>query len=115
MEITIETIFWILSGFVIFNFCAAYLIFAQKTMHPIEKKIRDAGGKLPQWDGVGFRIGSYATALIVPIKAESLQLVDERSLRKFATKADRLRAWYFWGSLALFLIFAIIFVIFFDQ
>lgn len=88
-------------GIPLINFFIAYLVFAQKTAHPLEKKIKKAGGELPQWDNMGLRIPGYATALLMPIKAKSAQLVDEDLIKKFATKGDYLRAKYFLLSLLI--------------
>lgn len=112
---TIEMVFGLISCLVILNFFIAYLVFAQKTVHPIEKKIKAAGGKLPQWDGVGFRITAYSTALIIPVKIAWAQLVDEATLRQLATKADRIRAWYLTTSLCVCMVCAVIFIVYFDK
>lgn len=90
------------------NFFIAYLVFANYTAHPIEKKIKEVGGDLPQWDNIGLRISAYCIALLMPIKVTEAQLVDENLLRKFAKPVDHWRARYLFGSLVLFFLVAFI-------
>jgi hypothetical protein len=109
-----KDLFVIISILVMVNFGVSLLIFAQLTVHPLEKKIKSSGGELPKWDNMGIRISSYAFSLICRIKETSAQMVDENSVRKFATKNDRIRAIYTIASLAIFLLFAILYSLFFD-
>ena len=110
-----KDLFVIISVLVMINFGVSLLIFAQLTVHPLEKKIKSSGGELPKWDSMGIRISSYAFSLIYSIKETSAQMVDENSVRKFATKNDRIRAIYTITSLVIFLLFAILYSLFFDE
>ncbi|WP_157822219.1 MULTISPECIES: hypothetical protein [unclassified Shewanella] len=99
-----ESIFWLCCSIPLVNFFIAYLVFAQMTVHPIEKKIKASGGSIPQWDNMGMRIPSYAVAMLLPVKVKAAQAIDEDSVQKFTSKSDKKRAIYFMCSFVIILI-----------
>lgn len=72
----------------------SWLIFAQFSMRPIEKKMKADDKPFSfSWDGIGARVFSYAFAIVFPEKfAMRLSpLMDVAVIRSYASKSDWLR------------------------
>lgn len=77
----------------------SWLVFGRLSMAKIEKSIMAEGKPRPcPWDGVGGRLVWYAYAVALP--ESFFNDIDNRQLKtsdvkRYTTKADRLRAWVF--------------------
>ncbi|CAM3886544.1 hypothetical protein [Rheinheimera salexigens] len=78
----------------------SWLVFAQFSMHPIEKKMRaNNKDKISKWDGPGWRAIWYAWAIFLPIcKINDSRdpLLDPVEVKKHVSRKDwLLAAWFF--------------------
>ncbi|WP_145986577.1 hypothetical protein [Methylocaldum marinum] len=74
-------------------------VFRRWSMERIEKQIVEAGYPRPcHWDSGGIRIGFYAFAIAfrkIQRHHAYNRIIDVDLVRRFATRADRTRAWCF--------------------
>ncbi|MEW5681586.1 MAG: hypothetical protein AB1780_04340 [Pseudomonadota bacterium] len=96
-----------------FNAAASWLVFAQLSMRPLEKKLRALNkDTISQWDGPGWRVATYAIKLITPpsIWGEFAMFIDPYLLHKISTKRDKMLAAWMMGSWLVFIVFSVIYV-----
>ncbi|HEX5792432.1 MAG TPA: hypothetical protein VFY01_04100 [Rheinheimera sp.] len=96
-----------------FNAAASWLVFAQLSMRPLEKKLRALNkDTISDWDGPGWRVVTYAIKLIVPptIWGEYNMFLDPFLLQKLATKRDTILATWMMSSWLIFIVFSVIYI-----
>ncbi len=103
-EIQLES-FWLgdLFAILLISTVISWLVFAQFSMHPIEKKMQASKkDKISQWDGPGWRVMWYAWAIFLPICGFNNSrdpLLDPVEVKKYANRKDwLLAAWFFISS-----------------
>lgn len=106
-----EDIFFTL--FFLFFICTGitWIIFAQFTMRPIEKRMKaDAIANNFLWDGVGARISFYAFAIVFPRKLALRldRLMNVEAIRRYAGKSDWLRGFFFLVATNIWLVIIIV-------
>ncbi|MBV2128508.1 hypothetical protein [Arsukibacterium indicum] len=100
-EVQLEN-FWLgdLFAILLISTVISWLIFAQFSMRPIEKKMQASNkDKISQWDGPGWRVMWYAWAIFLPICGFNNSrdpLLDPVEVKKHVSRKDRiLAAWFF--------------------
>lgn len=100
-EIQLEN-FWLgdLFALLLISTVISWLVFAQFSMRPIEKKMQASNkDKISQWDGPGWRVMWYAWAIFLPICGFNNShdpLLDPIEVKKHVSRKDRiLAAWFF--------------------
>lgn len=94
----------------------SWVVFGRLSMAKIEKAIMAEGKPRPcPWDGTGGRLVWYAYTVALP--ASFFNEVDDRQLKtadvkRYTTKADRIRAWIFMVSGHLMVILGLLAAIF---
>jgi hypothetical protein len=89
-----------LSLFLLVSAIISWLVFAQFSMRPIEKKLRAAQkDTVSKWDGPGWRVMWYAWAIFLPICGFNNSrdpLLNPVEVKKYASRKDWiLAAWFF--------------------
>lgn len=106
----LATVFGVL---VMINFAASWLVFAQLSMRPLEKKLRALNkDTISQWDGPGWRVATYAIKLITPpsIWGEFAMFIDPYLLHKISTKRDKMLAAWMMGSCLFSVVYSVIYI-----
>ena len=89
-----------------FAMAIAWIAFARLTMARIERDMQRDGLVRPsRWDGVGARIPGYAITIACPMDGwndPGNPIIDVEPVLRYATAADRKRAWAFIVTTALF-------------
>ena len=105
----------------LFSFLAAafaWIAFARLTMGRIEGEIvRDGNPRPSRWDGVGARTPGYAYSIACPGHGwddPGNPIIDVALVQRYATSADRTRAWIFIATGGLFLLHVLLAVLIFD-
>lgn len=99
--------------FVIVNFAASWLVFAQLGMRPLEKKLKALNkDTISQWDGPGWRVATYAIKLILPasIWGEHAMFIDPYLLKQLSTRRDRILAAWMMGSCLFSVVYSVIYI-----
>lgn len=103
-------------GLLLLTNMVSWVVFGRLSMARIEKCIMAEGKPRPcPWDGVGGRVVWYAYTAALP--ASFFNDLDDRQLntadvKRYTTKADRIRAWVFMVSGHGFVLLVIIATIF---
>ncbi|WP_215396789.1 hypothetical protein [Rheinheimera oceanensis] len=89
-----------LSLFLLVSAIISWLVFAQFSMRPIERKMRAARkDTISKWDGPGWRVMWYAWAIFLPICGFNNSrdpLLNPVEVKKYASRKDWiLAAWFF--------------------
>lgn len=81
-----------------FAYFLSWLVFARLSMARIERAILADGHPRPcPWDGPGVRTLWYARAIAFPVGRRNPvddRLIDVPLVRRYATRADRIRSWF---------------------
>ena len=99
--------------FVIVNFAASWLVFAQLGMSSLEKKLRALNkDTISEWDGPGWRTATYAIKLVLPphIWGDYNMFLDPYLLHKLSTRRDRILAAWMMGSCLFSVVYSVIYV-----
>lgn len=81
------------SGLFLLNGFIAWLFFARLSMARIEKTMVAEGIEKPAWDSAGFRVPSYAWAIMLPMgrgNPANSPIVNVPVIKRLATRRD----WY---------------------
>lgn len=109
-------VFFIVFGVIFISTCFSWLCFARLTMARIERDMEREGLALPRWDRrAGFRVGFYASTILLRHKPGKMPLVNAEAIQRLATRKDWYLALWFWVSGAVFLLCGVIFEIFRTQ
>jgi hypothetical protein len=112
-----ELLYLLVGIFVLLNAAISWLVFAQCSMRPLEKKLRELkSDNISDWDGPGWRTATYAIKLVLPphIWGNYNMFLDPYLLHKIATSADKQRAVWFWLSWLTAIAMAIGFTLFIE-
>lgn len=108
LPVWLEDVFWFSFLVTFLATAIAWIAFARLTMGRIEREIiRDGLPRPSRWDGVGARAPGYAFSIACPghgWDAPGNPLIDASLVRRYATNADRTRAWFFIATGGLFLL-----------
>lgn len=88
------------------NFFLSWLIFAQISMRPLEKKLKVLNkDTISDWDGPGWRVVTYAMKLVLPASfwGKNTMLIDPYLLKELATAKDKSLALWLMLSGILFI------------
>lgn len=112
-----ELLYLLVGLFVLLNAAISWLVFAQCSMRPLEKKLREVeSDTISNWDGPGWRTATYAIKLALPphIWGSHTMFLDPYLLHKLASSGDKKRAWWFWLSWLVAISMAIGFSVLFE-
>ncbi|MBR9980398.1 MAG: hypothetical protein KFF50_05160 [Desulfatitalea sp.] len=95
----------------------SWIFFARLTMARIEREMRADGLPRPaSWDGIGYRALWYSHAMVLPIgiwNQPDDPLIDVPLVRRYAKRADIIRAWVFFVSMYLACFMLILYLLLF--
>lgn len=105
---------YLLAGlFVLLNAAISWLVFAQCSMRPLERKLRELkSDNISEWDGPGWRVATYAIKLVLPasIWGEHAMFIDPFLLKQLSTRRDRILAAWMMGSWLTFIVFSVLYI-----